>query len=89
MRGDSGVAGEGRVAGMPKFHSWGKCTMLLTNINSDRMSNASSGMCSIYIILLYEQSNCTPKCLWKVSATGLPWLEHFRYTWVKSLFSRL
>ena len=27
MRGDSGVAGEGRVVGVPKFHSWGKCTM--------------------------------------------------------------
>ena len=33
MRGDSGVAGEGRVVGVPKFHSWGKCTMPLTNIN--------------------------------------------------------
>ena len=21
-----GVAGEGRVVGLPKFHSWGKCT---------------------------------------------------------------
>ena len=40
MRGDSGVAGE---AGIPKFHSWGKCTMPLTNIHSDWMSNASSG----------------------------------------------
>ena len=50
MRGDSGVAGEGRVVGIPKFHSWGKCTMPLTNINSDWMSNASSGLC---IILLY------------------------------------
>ena len=45
MRGDSGVAGEGRVVGVPKFHSWGKCTMPLTNINSDGMSNASSGLC--------------------------------------------
>ena len=27
MRGNSGVAGEGRVVGVPKFHSWGKCTM--------------------------------------------------------------
>ena len=45
MRGDSGVAGEGRVVGLPKFHSWGKCTMLLTNIN------ASSGLCVIYIYL--------------------------------------
>ena len=31
MRCDSGVAGEGRVVGIPKFHSWGKCTMPLTN----------------------------------------------------------
>ena len=54
MRGGSGVAGEGRVVGVPKFHSWGKCTMPLTNINSDWMSNASSGLCIIlldYIIL--------------------------------------
>ena len=51
MRVDSGVAGEGRVVGIPKFHSWGKCTMPLTNIDSDWMSNASSGL---YIILLYH-----------------------------------
>ena len=47
MRGDGGVAGEGRVVGVPKFHS---------NINSDWMSNASSGLCIIlvsYIILYY------------------------------------
>ena len=48
MRGDSRVAGEGRVAGIPKFHSWGKYTMPLTNINSDWMSNAFSGLCIIY-----------------------------------------
>ena len=51
MRGDGGVASEGRVVGVPKFHSWGKYTMPLTNINSDWMSNASSGLCIIYIIL--------------------------------------
>ena len=28
MRSEGGVAGEGRVVGVPKFHSWGKCTML-------------------------------------------------------------
>ena len=28
MRGEGGVAGEERVVGVPKFHSWGKCTML-------------------------------------------------------------
>ena len=32
MRGDGGIAGEGRVVGVPKFHSWGKCTMPLTQI---------------------------------------------------------
>ena len=53
MRGDSDVAGEGTVFGVPKFYPWGKCTMPLTNINSDWMSNASSGLCNIlcYIIL--------------------------------------
>ena len=48
MRGDGSVAGEGRVVGLPKFHSWGKCT----NINSDWMSNASSGLCIILIIFI-------------------------------------
>ena len=53
MRGDSGVAGEGRIVGVLKFYSWGKCTMPLTNINSDWMSNGFSGLCIIlcYIIL--------------------------------------
>ena len=41
MRGDSGVADEGRVVGVPTFHSWGKRTILLTYITS----NASSGQC--------------------------------------------
>ena len=41
MRSEGGVAGEGKVVGLPKFHSWGKCTMPLTNINSNWMSNAS------------------------------------------------
>ena len=50
MRGDSGVAGEERVVGVPKFHSWGKCTMPLMNINSDWMSNASSGLCIIILL---------------------------------------
>ena len=38
MGGDGGVAGEGRIFGLPKFHSWAKCTMPLTKINSDWMS---------------------------------------------------
>ena len=51
-----GVAGEGRVVGIPKFYSWGKCTMPLTNINSDWMFNGFSGLCIIllyYIVILY------------------------------------
>ena len=52
MRGDSGVASEGRVIGVPNFHSWGKCTMPLTNINSDWMFNASSSLCIILVILV-------------------------------------
>ena len=50
MRGDSGVAGEGRVVCIPKFYSWGKCTM---NINSDRMTNASSGLRVILFYIIY------------------------------------
>ena len=29
MRGNGAVAGERRVVGVPKSHSWGKCTMTL------------------------------------------------------------
>ena len=53
MRGDSGVAGEGRVVGIPKFYSRSKCTMPLMNINSDWISNASSGPCIIYVIIYW------------------------------------
>ena len=69
------------VVGVLKFHSWGKCTMPLANINSDWMSNASSGLCIILVILVnyIEQSNRTPRCSRKVSAAGLPWFEHFRF----------
>ena len=59
--GDGG-AGEGRVVGAPKFHSWGECTMTLTNINSDWMSNASSSWPVYYIgliILYYYTSKVT------------------------------
>ena len=77
MRGDSGVAGEGRVFDIPKLHSWSKCTIPIMNINSDWMVNVSSGLC-IILLILYEQSNCTPRCSKEVNAAGLPWLKHFR-----------
>ena len=53
VRGDGGVAGEGRVVGVPRFHSWGKYTMSLTNVNSDWMSNAYTLACVLYYIILY------------------------------------
>ena len=53
MRGEGGVAGEQRVVNLPKFHSWDKCAMPLTNINSDWISNASSGLCIILGYLYY------------------------------------
>ena len=51
MRGEAVEAVEGTVVGISKFHSWGKCTMPLTNINSDWMSNASSSLHIILFIL--------------------------------------
>ena len=50
MRGEGGVAGE-------EFHSWGKCTMALTNINSNWISNASSGLC-INLFMLFMLFIC-------------------------------
>ena len=44
---------------LPKFHSWGKCTMPLTNVNSDWMSNASSGLCIILGYISYLSSKVT------------------------------
>ena len=81
MRDDGGVAGEGRVVGVPKFHSWGMCTMPLTNINSDWMFNASSGLCIIlgYVILLYYiyagPLSCILGCngAWGVSISLVIW----------------
>ena len=35
MRGGDGIAGGGKVIGVPKFHSWGKCTMTLTKLRLD------------------------------------------------------
>ena len=51
---DSGVAREGRVVGIPKFHSWGKYTMPLrisTQIGCPTLPLAC--MCIILVILYY------------------------------------
>ena len=52
MRGEGGVAVEGRVVGVPKFHFWGKCTMALTYVNSDWMSNTFSSLCINLVIYM-------------------------------------
>ena len=49
--GEGGVAGERKLVGVPKFYSWDKCILPLTNIQSNWMSNASS---SLYINVLIE-----------------------------------
>ena len=59
MRGDSSVAGEGRVACLPKFHSWGKYTMPLKIISSDWMSNASLACVLFIFIILFISSKVT------------------------------
>ena len=52
MRDEGGVAGEEKLVGAPNCHSWANYTMPLTNIQSDWMSNASSGLCSnLYHVL--------------------------------------
>ena len=48
MRGDNSVAGEGRVVDLPKFHSWGKCTMPLTNIDSLDVQHFLWPVCYLY-----------------------------------------
>ena len=59
MRGEGGVAGEKKLVGVPKFHSWGKYTILLTNIHSDWMSNTSSGLCINYIMVFHNPTKFT------------------------------
>ena len=62
MRGDSGIAGEGRVVDVPKFHSWGKCTMPLTNIDSDWMSYAYCGLRIIMLFIYTGPLSCILGC---------------------------
>ena len=48
--GGSGVAGEGRVVGVPKFHSLGKCTIISTQIGCAMLLPA----CVLYLFILRE-----------------------------------
>ena len=59
MRGDCSVAGEGRLVGVPKFHSWGKCTMHAINEYQLRL-DVQRFLWPVYYIRLYYISyiNC-------------------------------
>jgi len=40
------------LVGEPKFHSWGRCTIVLTNMHSDLRFNPSSGLgINLYCII--------------------------------------
>ena len=60
MRGEGGVAGEGRVVGLPKFHSWGKCTMprISTQIGCQTLSLACVLTYIIYVGPLFRILGC-------------------------------
>ena len=51
VRGECGVAGEGKVVGVPKFHSWGKYNMPLTNTTQIGRPNLPLA-CELYCIIL-------------------------------------
>ena len=55
VRSESGVAGEGRVVGVPKFHSWGKCTMprISTQIGCPTLPLASINLFICLFIYLF------------------------------------
>ena len=73
VRVDGGVhvAGEGRVVGLSKFHSWCKCTIPLTNINSDWMTNASSRTTCIEHAIVLRANTMSVMGLYKVGE-GVP-----------------
>ena len=53
VKGEGGVADEGRVFGVPKFHSCGKCSIPLTNIDSDWMLPLACVLFILYYITLH------------------------------------
>ena len=62
MRGDSGVAGEGRVVGVPKFHSWG---LVHHAINEYQLSlDVQRFLWPVYYIILPGSfiSGCNWRC---------------------------
>ena len=62
---DGGVAGEGRVVGVPKFHSWGKCTMISNQIGCPTLPLA----CVLFIYA--GPLSCILGCNVELTLTGL------------------
>ena len=65
VRAEGGIAGEGKLVDVPKFHSWGKCTMPLMNM----YSQIGCPMLPLACVLTYitpQDANSrihdTPKC---------------------------
>ena len=55
VRNEGGTAGERKLVGVPKFLFWGKCAMLLTNVQSHWMTSTSPGRCiNLYITLQFS-----------------------------------
>ena len=51
------------LVGEPTFHSWGRCTIALTNMNSDLRSNPSSGLCiNLYHLYYVDPLFCNLGC---------------------------
>ena len=44
------------LVGEPKFHSWGRCTIALTNMHSDLRFNSSSCLCINLHYIIYVGS---------------------------------
>ena len=79
----------GDVVGAPKLHSWGKYTMPLTNINSDWMSNASSGLC-IILILCYSLFPLLNSCLGvQLLTPTIGVRKHYKLVYTESLYIKM
>jgi len=53
VRDEGGVADEGRVVGVPKFHPWGKCTMPLCVSRR----TISPNMTNVWMLHLHQHSD--------------------------------
>ena len=71
MRGEGGVAGEGRVVGGPKFHSWGKCTMPLTQIGCPMLTLACV-LTYLHVFILYYITRVLYFASWGAIMQALP-----------------